>query len=529
MIKNLFRLLVLIRNLWGHMLVAIVFGTMGHFAAILIPVMGISLLVYPDYAKISLVILIGSGLLRGVFRYIEQAFNHELAFRVLADIRDKVFGKLRVLAPAKLETQDRGNLIAMITGDIERLEVFFAHTLSPIFIALIVKGLITYYMFSVHLYLGLVSIVSYIFMGIAIPIIGTIRTEKAGYQYRHDLGNLNSFVLNGVMGVFEILQFNKQKSILSSLKNQSDSLASNQSEMNQGEIITQAMSEVVVVVSILVVGYLGYRLDLAYSDYLIAFVLFASSFGPVIALSSLSVNMAHILASAKRILDLLDEPPVVNAVVSTTKPHFENITLDKVSFGYGTVNILEDFNLNVQKNETWAIQGESGVGKSTLLRLIMRFWDPDTDVIRLSDVDLREIDSQYLRSQQGLMSQSTEIFNLSIKDNICLGKDDQDLVLACEKAGIHDFIMTLPNQYETILGSFGNSISTGEKQRIGLARLFFHNQDLWILDELTSNLDSLNEALILNSLKNERGKRTILITSHRTSVETVSDHILKMD
>lgn len=521
-------LLFLMKDLWIYMVVAIAFGVVGHLLAIMIPASGMGLILFQD--KRFLWVLIFAGIFRGVFRYVEQLFNHELAFRVLAEIRDVVFGKLRTLAPAKLENKERGNLISLITSDIEHLEVFYAHTISPIFIALIVNGLILFLIFKIHLIFGFISLLSFVILGLIIPIYFSRTGQSVGLNYRNELGSLNSFVLESVSGIQDILQYQLEQKRLKHMHLKTDSLNMTQMKMTDFGIINQSISEVVVMGSILLFLSVGLYLDVDVSLMIFGLVLHASSFGPVLALSNLANNMYHTLASGERTLNLLDEEPEVCDVIDGVDIVFNELQVKNVDFGYDEKMILKEINLSLNKNEILAISGDSGSGKSTLLKLLMRFWDVDSGSITYNGINISEVTTNSLRATQGVIMQETDVFQDTIYNNICLGKDIglEEVIEACKMAGIHDFITSLEKGYDTHLAEFGSSISSGEKQRIGLARMFLHNSDLIILDEPTSNLDSLNEAIVLKSLMDFRHKQPIIITSHRASTLRIADRELSM-
>ena len=525
--KMMFQLLALVHSLIIYMLFAVIFGVLGHLSAILIPVLGVSLIVFETQRKLILIVLFNLALLRGVFRYIEQALNHELAFRVLAQLRDKIFKKMRQLAPAKLDSADRGNLISLITGDIEHLEVFFAHTISPVFIALIVNGIVVGLMFSQSRIFALISFVSYLSVGIIIPIYFSMKARDLGIEYRNHLGSVNSFVLERVMGVFDILQFDQQIESLNQLENLSKKLNQSQKDMNYYTIKNHIFVELIIFVSNILLILFGIKQGYAVELIALSLTLHTSSFGPVIALASLANNMYHTLAAGDRVLDLLDEKPQVSEIVNRYKvKEIQEVALDSVSFSYDENVILKDVNLLFEEKVIYGIQGESGSGKSTILKLLMRYYDVDKGQICFNHQNINHIASSSLRDRQAYMSQTTDLFTMSIRDNIRIGRWDaceDEIVKAARKAGIHDFIMSLSSGYDTNVAQFGSSLSSGERQRIALARIFLKDSNFIILDEPTSHLDSLNEAMILNNIKEHTQNKLVLLTSHRESTLSITD------
>lgn len=518
--KVMLDLLKLVESLTGLMILAIFFGVMGHISAILIPVLGVSLVFFKNQYVWILPLLIGVSIGRGFFRYLEQGLNHELAFRVLASLRDTMFGKMRQLAPSKLETKDRGHLISLITSDIEQLEVFYAHTISPFFIALIVNALVAIAMFKISLMFGMISVTSYVLIGLVFPFVFGRKGRSEGQNYRNNFANVNSFVLESVGGVQDILQFGQETKKIEELKQFSHKLNKSQHNMNALGIQNDQLTEFIVLFSMVLFLVANARLQLPLSSFLLALTLHSSSFGPVIALSNLANNLYHTLASGDRVLDILAENPTVTALKGNDTIHYENISLDHVAFKYGDHNVLEDVNIQVGKNEIVGLQGPSGCGKSTILKLMMRYWDVERGELKISHRNIKKINTTNLIEIEGYMGQSTDLYQMSIRDNIRIGKWDsslEDVQSSAKKSGIHNFIMSLDKGYETSVKEFGSSLSSGEKQRIALARLFLKDADLMLLDEPTSNLDSLNEAIVLKSLLDNRNDRAIIITSHRLS------------
>lgn len=522
----LFQLLGLIQSLIPYMIFAILFGSMGHFMALLIPVLGISLVFIPEYKQTIVLILVGAGLLRGVFRYIEQALNHELAFRVLAQLRDKIFSKMRALAPAILEGKDRGNLISIITGDIEHLEVFFAHTISPIFIALVVNTTVVVVMFTISPIFGYISLGSYIMVGLVFPVVFSSKVRGIGLEYRNNLGLVNSKILESVMGVKDLRHFNYERKKGEGLHRLYEDLNQSQRAMNTYTILNNHAVELVIFISNILFILVGYIMNYDVSSILIGLTLHTSSFGPVIALSNLANNMYHVLAAGDRVLNLLsEESSVMEIIAGANLDEINDISISNLDFSYGDIEVLNDVTMDFMPHKITGIQGASGSGKSTFLKVLMRYYEANEGAIKLNGLDINAINTVDLRSNQGYMSQTTDLFQMSIKDNIKMGNNSADdllIIQAAKRAGIHDFIMELPRGYDTPVSEFGNSVSSGEKQRISLARLFLKDASLFILDEPSSNLDSLNEAILLDSLRKFAHDKTIIITSHRASTLNIA-------
>ncbi|MDE8209525.1 ABC transporter ATP-binding protein, partial [Erysipelothrix rhusiopathiae] len=510
-----------VRPLYFPMMGAITLGVLGHFAAIGIPYLSARIVVEiikNNSITFLMIMLVGCGLLRGVFRYGEQALNHFIAFKLLAHIRHEVFAKLRSLAPAKLETKDRGNLIAMITNDVELLEVFYAHTISPIIIAVIISStVITTIALKVGT-LALISVTALVLVGVIVPIITSKIGNELGLEIRNDLGDLNTNVLDSIRGIEELEQYQNSQRTMDLLKQRTHDLNEKQDILNRYQSMMRLLVDSIIMMSGFALLYFGRTLD--FNILLLVFTLHMSSFGPVIALSNLSGDLYHTLASGQRILDLLDEKPQVNEVWDGTNEAFEEASVRDVTFSYDNEIILDEINMTITKNKIIALTGESGAGKSTILKLLMRFWDVNEGSVNINDQDIKSVTTRHLRSIESMMSQDTDIFKDTIKNNIAFVKpdaSDEEIYEAAQHASVHDFIMSLPLGYDTMMEELGSNLSSGERQRIGLARIFLHGGDLILLDEPTSNLDSLNEAIILKSIVEYKYNKTIVIVSHRAS------------
>lgn len=524
MIKDL---LQFVKPLRFQMFIAILCGTIGHLLAISIPVLGIfGVLTALGFFSFNLIYIFYalafcSGF-RGVFAYIEQNRNHYIAFTILAQIRDKIFTALRKLCPAKLDGKNRGNLISIITSDIELLEVFYAHTVSPVVIACIITVVIGSIMWLFDPVFAIISITAHITVGCILPILTSKNNSKIYTNYREQNGKLSSFYLDSLRGLDEILQMQNGQKRIEEIQKQTKKLEVEQEKIALHEGKTNAVADALVL-------FFG-GLMLAVSSFTqenlthiaLPTVIMMSSFGPVLALSKLSVGLSRTLACAKRVQELINEVPEVFDVENGKNPKYSDLKIEDLSFSYSDKQVLKNINLQFLDGKITSIIGQSGSGKSTLIKLIMRFWN--SKGIKISDEKLEEIDTKALRNMQSYMTQDSDIFSFSIKENILIGKisaSEQEMIEASKKASLHDFVMSLQNGYDTKVGELGDTLSGGEKQRIGLARAFLHNGDLLILDEPTSNLDSLNEGIILKSIK-EHSKTTILI-SHRRSTLGVSD------
>ena len=476
------------------------------------------------------------ALARGVLHYGEQYCNHYIAFRILAIIRHKVFAVLRKLCPAKLEGRDKGNLIAVITSDIELLEVFFAHTISPIVIAILTSLIMAGFIGAQHRLAGFLAVLAYVTVGIGLPIWNGRRSAKAGMALRSEMGELNNFVLDSLYGVDELLQFNRGEAQLAEMNRKSEKLAGFQKKLSGFEGSQRALTNLVIQLysfgMFFLMLFLYRKGEATFAGMLLATLAMMSSFGPVVALSSLSNNLNQTLACGERVLSLLEETPEVAERSDGETPPFEGAALDSVSFAYRDEKILSEFSLQIERGKVLGIHGASGSGKSTLLKLLMRFWDVQKGAVRISGQDVRDIQTAALREMTSYVTQDTVLFRDTIAKNIAVAKLDAtqaEIEAAAAKASIHDFIMSLPKGYETELGELGDRLSDGEKQRIGLARAFLHDADFILLDEPTSNLDVLNEGIILKSLSEEKEGKTIVLVSHRQSTMSVADCRYHMD
>lgn len=545
------RLIVLIRTLIPVMLLAIFFGSIGHLCAIAVTVSaasGIAGIAGQSAPLLPLRILpyflIAFAVCRGIFHYAEQYCNHLIAFKLLAVIRHRIFAKLRELCPAKLEGRDKGNLISIITSDIELLEVFYAHTISPVAIALIVSACMTVFIWHGSAAAGIIALCAYITVGAVIPLANAKLGGAEGLKFRNAFGNLSAFVLDSLRGLDETIQYGCGKKRLSELEMKSQELTATQKKLSALESYQRAITNFVILAFDAAVFYLMLRSFFAGSVSLGSVVVtttaLMSSFGPVVALSNLSNNLMQTLASGERVLSLLDEKPVVEEVTSgnmndeTAEKAFavNGIDIANADFSYGAENILTNFSLKIPGRKIFGIHGPSGCGKSTLLKLLMRFWDLQSGSISLSKKDIRTIDTASLRRAESYVTQETSLFRDTIANNIAIGKigaTRKEIIDAAKKASLDEFVSSLPDGYDTEVGELGSTLSGGERQRIGLARAFLHDAPIMFLDEPTSNLDSLNEGIILKSLNEKSKRKTVVIVSHRMSTLNIAHTVFEME
>lgn len=488
--------------------------------------------------KVSIAIIIISAILRGFLRYGEQLSGHYIAFKILYILRDKIFTKLRQLGPAKLEGKERGNLISIITSDIELLEVFYAHTIAPISIAIITNTIMVIMLSFIHPVFGLLSAIFYIIVGFLIPYLSSSVAKKSGVEYRNSLSECNNYILDSLRGLKEIVLFNEGKLRLKSIEDKSKQINKNFEGIKRHEGIIRALTDLTIMLAVLSFIFIGSKFYMSniisFSQVIVATVVIASSFGPVVALSNLSNTLLQTFACAERIFNLLDEEPKVNEVFNGNEIDGEIISYEDVSFSYDKrkQKIFDNVSIDINQGDKVALIGDSGIGKSTFIKLMMRFWDVNEGKITIDNYDIKDVNTKSIRDKQTLVSQETYLFNESIIDNIRVGNlkaSFEEVVEAAKKASIHDFIEKLPNGYDTRVGELGSSISSGEKQRIGLARAFLKDSNILILDEPTSNLDTLNEASILKAIKDNCEDKTIILISHRKSTTAICDRILKLE
>ena len=534
-LKIMSELIVLVKPMLGIVLIAILLGVAGFLCATAIPVTGalsmMHIMGYPMSVSLKtlFILMVIFALARGILRYGEQASNHYIAFKLLAIIRSKVYTVLRKLCPAKLEGSDKGNLIALITSDVELLEVFYAHTISPAAIGFLCSLIFTIFLWNISPMLGIIAFFAYAFIGIVVPVKNEKNVNAPGLKYRNNAGELNTLFLDSLRGLQELIQYDKTADTEKKIAAKTKEAAALQNDLKQNEIKTRNLTDFSVYFFDLLMLFSSLYLfsigRINFAEALIATVTLMSSYGPVIALSNLSNNLAQTLASGDRVLSLLHETPQTEDQENGMDVKITDVKVDDVSFSYGEEKILDHLSMEIPAGKITGILGKSGCGKSTLLKLIMRFWDKDSGKIYLSGKDVADINTKCLRDNESYCTQETHLFNDTIGNNIRIGKlgaSDEEIIEAAKKASIHEFISQLPDGYDTPIGELGDRLSGGEKQRIGLARAFLSDAPLMLLDEPTSNLDSMNEGIILKAL-NDAHDRTIVLVSHRKSTLGICD------
>ena len=538
-IKIMGTMIRLVKPLAHIMIAAVLLGSLGYLCAISLTITaGHSVLLAMKGQPVTkyLIILVVLAVMRGILHYAEQYCNHFIAFKLLAIIRHQVFAVLRKLCPAKLDGREKGNLISIITTDIELLEVFYAHTISPIMIAILTSLIMVVFIGRFHVYAGIFAVCSYLLVGCVIPLRNGSKGGQKGMEFRSGFGKLNSFVLESLRGIDETIQYGQGKKRKTQISEKSIELGKMQKDLNRMEAMQRAVTDLVILCCSFGMFFLMYHLyqagNVTFDAMLLATIAMMGSFGPVTALSSLSNNLNQTLASGERVLSLLEEEPMVEELEGEVALSFEGASVEDVTFAYNEEIILKDCNINMKQGKVIGICGKSGCGKSTLLKLLMRFWDVNKGNIKISEENVKEIPTKTLRNIQSYVTQETELFHDSIANNIAIGKQGaarEEIIKAAKKASIHDMIMSLPNGYDTEVGELGDTLSGGEKQRIGIARAFLHDSPMLLLDEPTSNLDSLNEGIILKSLKEESRGRTVVLVSHRESTMGIADDVYHMD
>lgn len=535
-------LIGMVKPLMGYMLLAILLGLAGHLCAAFITIFGgIAVLdaigIETAFSVKTIFISIGIfAVARAAARYGEQTCNHYIAFKLLAVIRDRVFRTLRKLCPAKLEGRNRGDLISLITSDIELLEVFYAHTISPVAIAVLFCAGMCLFIGSYSVVLGLIALAAYLTVGLLIPVIVSKMSGDDGMKFRSGAGNLSGYVLDSLRGLGEIIQYGAGEQRLKEMNDRTDRISKDESNMKRVAGRNAAFTNTVILIFDLLMlfaaSYLYSYGGVNFEGVVIPVIALMSSFGPCVALAGLGSTLQSTFAAGSRVLDILEETPAVEDVTGRGEVVFDGARAVNVTFGYGEETVLSDISIDLQKNQVVGIVGKSGSGKSTLLKLFMRFWEAGKGRIEISGVDIDDINTDDLRNMESFVTQETHLFCDSIRANLKIAKldaSDEEIEQACKKASVHDFIMSLPDGYDTKVGELGDTLSGGERQRIGLARAFLHDGDFMLLDEPTSNLDSLNEAVILRSIDRERKNKTVVLVSHRQSTVQIADKVCSVE
>ena len=572
-LKIMGSLIGLVKPLIHIMILAVLLGTAGYLCAIFLTILAGQILIQglghvagtqgamsqglfagmtPQNLFVLMIVL---AVARGILHYAEQYCNHFIAFKLLAIIRHKVFAALRRLCPAKLEGRDKGNLISIITTDIELLEVFYAHTISPAAIAALTSFMMVFFMGSYHVGAGIFALCAYLIVGIFIPLWNGSRGGNTGMEFRAKFGELNSYVLDSLRGLDETIQYGQGKNRERQMEEKSAELIKKQKKLSRMEGGQRSVTNLVILLAsfgmLFFMLYLYGKQTVDLDGVVICTIAMMGSFGPVIALSNLSNNLNQTLASGERVLSVLEEKPQVEEIYEGEKDlhelgkeqentfHkgsaqmlFAGAEASHVTFSYEEEEILRNYPVKIPAGKIVGIHGASGSGKSTLLKLLMRFWDADSGEVSVNGANVRRIPTRSLRDTESYVTQETHLFHDSIANNIAVGKPGasrQEIMEAAKKASVHDFIMSLPKGYDTEVGELGDTLSGGEKQRIGIARAFLHDAPFILMDEPTSNLDSLNEGIILKSLREEADKKTVVLVSHRKSTMNVADVMYEME
>ncbi len=541
-LKVMTKLIGLVKPLTGYMLLAIFMGLLGHLCACFITILGgcavLNLLgiSVPVSLTAVFVLVVVFAVCRAGLRYGEQSCNHFIAFKLLALIRDKVFRALRRLSPAKLEGRGKGDLISVLTSDIELLEVFYAHTISPAAIALLFTVILCLFIGSFHWALGLLALAAYLVVGLLIPWVTSRLSGEDGMKFRTKSGQLSSFVLDSLRGLWETIQYGQGSRRLAEMEEKTDELSAEEKRMKRTSGFNAAAANTVILLFDLAMLFLSTLLywqgEVGFEGVLIPTISLFSSFGPTVALANLGSTLQNTFAAGNRVLDLLEEEPVVEDITGKQEIQFTGAQVSHVTFSYDKETILRDISLTVPAHSVVGIVGKSGSGKSTLLKLLMRFWKVEQGTVSLSGTSVEEINTKNLREMESFVTQETHLFHDSIRNNLKIAKLDatqKELETACKKASVHGFILSLPQGYDTPVGELGDTLSGGERQRLGLARAFLHDAPFLLLDEPTSNLDSLNEGVILRSLGEEREDKTVVLVSHRQSTMRIADTVYSVE
>lgn len=539
------RLILLLGRLSAVMVLAVLNGTVGFLCAMGVTLSGAAGIAKALGEPIPLtysalaVLAVSCGVARGLLRYGEQYTNHYIAFRLLAVLRDKIFGALRQLCPAKLESRQKGAIIAMITADIETLEVFYAHTISPICIAVLVSGGVAAFVWWVAgPWLALTAVVGYLVIGILAPVISSGRLKPAGVRYRAAFSDFNAFFLDSIRGIRDIVLHNAGEVRRAEVRRRSGELLEETKKMKHETTRAAAGTELMVSLFLLLSLTVGILLvaqeQLSPGRMILSVTAVFGSFGPVLAISALPGNLTQTFAAGDRVLDLLAESPAVRPVENgVCLEPVQTLQVEDLCFGYDSERpILSGVSLHACRGEIVGIVGPSGCGKSTLLKLLLRFWQKDGGTIAYNGADIDTIDTGSLLDQVTMVSQTTYLFDETIEENLRIARPDatrEEIETACRMASVHDLILTLPDGYQTRVGILGDNLSAGEKQRIGLARAFLRGSSVILLDEPTSNVDSINEGIILRALKEQKQDKCILLVSHRESTMAIADRVYRVE
>ena len=536
------RMIGLIAPLAPFMALAVLLGVAGFVASMLGTVIGAwgmgLAFVGADAAFPALAAGIAiASLLRGPLHYGEQICNHYIAFKLLALIRDKVFAALRRLAPAKLEGRDKGDLMSLVTADIELLEVFYAHTVSPVLIAAAMAVGMAVALGLQSLWFAVLAVMLYGAIALVVPFAGSRLCSRLGREQRDSVGSMNAFMLESLRGVNETIQYGCQASRAEMLDERMDALHAISVKLRMRSAVSDALTDVLVIGGDVACALIGCALLAAGAidapQFMIAQALVMSGFGPFIAVSRLGTTLQQTLASGERVIELVDEVPQTEEVRDgVVLKGFDGAQTNNVTFGYGEKPVFENVTMRVAPGSVVQICGRSGTGKSTLCKLLMRFWDPKQGFVAINGQDVKLVNTSSLRATQSYMTQDTHLFAGTLRDNIALVKPDatdEEILEACRKADIDELITRLPDGLDAQAGELGSALSGGERQRIGLARVFLHDAPFVLLDEPTSNLDSLSEAQVLKALHRHREGKTMVLVSHRASTSSLADECYMLE
>ena len=538
-----FGLLGLFGRLWPLVGTSTLFASFGFAAAILMVVLGAAAMLGIaagcftwNIALVAALVLL-CGVVRGFLRYGERLVSHDQTFQTLAVIRSKVFRHMRTLAPARLEARDTGDLITLLTADIELLEVFYAHTISPVLVAFIVSVAVAVGIGTQQVWLGVAALAGFAVVGVLLPILLNIWTDTLGRRTKERSVRFGSFMYESLMGLSEVLRFGATDLRRDELGGRMGALAAEEVKLARRSAVAQGLTDTLTLASCFLFAYLAYALT---AQGLVAgvaaaacVVAYSVSFDPVRAVAHLGSSLHQTLASGERVLDFLDERPETLDVLEGAQPAaFTGAELANVAFSYGEEEVLSNFNVSIQPGAFLHVAGPSGAGKSTFLKLLMRVWDAQQGSVKVSGEEVRNIETARLRTLEGSMTQTTHLFSGTIRQNIAFvrpGCTDEELDRAVSQASLSGLIERLPKGLDTQLGEIGEGLSAGERQRIGLARIFLYDAPFLLLDEPTSNLDCLNEVAVLNALAQAREGKTIAMVSHRMSAAAFADATLVVD
>lgn len=550
-ITLLLKMMSLLKGLTFYMILAVLLGTIGHLLAFGLGILGtyalLSLLPMKEtifqgvpfggYSTSTYVwLLFFCAILRGIFHYVEQYFNHLIAFKVLASIRQKVFRAMAKLAPAKIQTENKGKLLSVIMGDIELMEVFYAHTVSPVFIALCTTILLFFYQWALHPVLAVHGLFYQGVLGVALPLYIYYFGKKSGQEVREKIGGLQGILVDELYGIEERMQFQEEDRAREKIDRVTKDILARQKALRLQMAKASSTSGFLIslsgVTALLLSSQLYFAGKLSSGGALLSVVTIMSTFGPYVSLAALGNLLTGTLASGKRVLALLAEEPLVPLRSQGKEVRLETLQVEDVGFDYGEEEVLQRVSLSLRKGEILGIHGASGSGKSTLLKLLMEFWPVNTGQISINGEPLRHLKSNTINDNMDYLTQSAELFKGTLKENLQLARPDateEELWEAIEKASLTSFVRSLPQGLDQRVEELGDNFSGGEKQRIGLARCFLSRSPLLLLDEPTSNLDTYNEAVILRALCREKGEKTMILVSHRASSLAICDRLLKME